>query len=137
MAPPVRSMTGFGRAEAALEVGALLVEIKSVNSRHLDVRVRVPRELSAHEPGLRELASGYFLRGQIELTVRLPTDAPPVSEVEVDLAAARHYAEAAERLSSELPASQPLTLSALLQLPGGARLREPKLENASRMALGA
>ncbi len=124
----VRSMTGFGRSEASLGHGSVVCEVRSVNSRHLDVRVRLPRELAALEAPLRQAASAHFERGQVELAVRLPREGVFDAQVEIDRAAARSYSEAAAELRNELGLRDELSISALLSLPGVSRLREPELE---------
>ena len=56
----IRSMTGYGRADAAAPRLALSVECKSVNHRHLDVALKLPRALSSLEPDARRLVqSGW------------------------------------------------------------------------------
>lgn len=137
MARPLCSMTGFGRGEAPLEGGVLVAEVRSVNSRHLDLRVRLPRELASLEPSLREAAAGYFERGQVEIAVRVP-EAAASGEVEIDLDAANRYARAAEQLRGELGQKDPLPIATLMGLPGVARLREPELlSDATRTAARA
>jgi uncharacterized protein (TIGR00255 family) len=124
----MRSMTGFGRGEAPLGGGVLAAEVKTVNGRHLDVRLRLPRELSAFEQPLRELSAGFFERGQVEVSVRMPAEGAGEPRIEVDLQAARAYAEGGARLSAELGLDSALPLAALLALPGVVRSLEPELE---------
>ena len=135
MVCPLNSMTGFGRGSADLGGLELAIEVRSGNSRHLDLRLRLPRELQALESGLRELASGYFSRGQVEIVLRLPVGlASPA--LEIDLEAATRYAHAAAKLCDELDLGGPLSVSTLIGLPGVARLREPPLDpDALRGAL--
>ncbi len=49
----IRSMTAFGTAKAETELGSLVVEIRSVNSRYLDINFRLPEELRLVETVLR------------------------------------------------------------------------------------
>ncbi len=56
-------MTGWGSAQGA----GLAVELRSVNSRFLDVTLRLPEELRAHEPPLRALLTAGLRRGKVEL----------------------------------------------------------------------
>jgi uncharacterized protein (TIGR00255 family) len=82
----VYSMTGYASATASVAAeagsssdgtgrcGAVTVEIRSVNSRFLDLVLRMPDELRALEPSLRELLTQSFKRGKIEL--RLNGDSP-------------------------------------------------------------
>ncbi|HWP19372.1 MAG TPA: YicC/YloC family endoribonuclease [Burkholderiaceae bacterium] len=69
-APP--SEDGFARA--ASPAGAVTVELRSVNSRFLDLAFRMPDELRAIEPALRELLTGALRRGKIELRLNAARD---------------------------------------------------------------
>ncbi len=77
---PVYSMTGYANAAATPSHGdsaaaAVNVELRSVNSRFLDVVFRMPDELRGLEPALRELIGGAFRRGKIELRLTSQRDA--------------------------------------------------------------
>ena len=52
----IRSMTGFGRASFEVAGVSFAVEIRTVNHRHLDVRVRLPRQMADQEPLVKSLA---------------------------------------------------------------------------------
>lgn len=137
----MRSMTGFGRGEASLGSGVVRAEVRSVNSRHLEVRLRAPRELAAFETELRALAGGFFHRGQVDVAVRLPPEGVSAPVVALDLDAARRYAGEAERLRAELGLQDRLSLDTLLGLPGVTRVRDPELDadavgGALRAAVG-
>lgn len=127
MARALRSMTGFGRGDAPFGGSSVAVEVRSVNSRHLDLRVRLPRDLQALEAGLRQVAAPFFARGQVEISVRLASESTP-AQVEIDLDAARRYAQAADELGGSLGLGGGLAVSALLSLPGVARLRETEID---------
>jgi len=68
-ASDVRSMTGFGSARTAWKGVDLEVEIKTVNSRFLDVGCRLPRCYAQLEPALREVLAEGLVRGRVELGV--------------------------------------------------------------------
>ena len=78
----VYSMTGFahaaqgggGAVDAAPRTAAVSVELRSVNSRFLDLGFRLPDELRGLEPARRELVVGAFKRGKIELRVATQRD---------------------------------------------------------------
>ena len=123
-----RSMTGFGRAEGP---DGLAAEVRSVNSRHLEVRPRLPRELAALESEVRAVAARHFERGQVEIAVRLPREGAFAARLEIDLEAARSYARAAKELAHDLARPEELEVAALLALPGVSRMREPELETES------
>ncbi|WP_459614115.1 YicC/YloC family endoribonuclease [Bordetella sp. 2513F-2] len=63
----IRSMTAFGNARADLEQGSLALELRSVNSRYLDLYFRLPDELRHVETPLRELLSANIARGKVEV----------------------------------------------------------------------
>ncbi|MGY3765524.1 YicC/YloC family endoribonuclease [Vagococcus vulneris] len=59
-------MTGFGKAELQTSAYDLMVEIKSVNHRFLDIQCRLPRELLEFELGLKQLVKQVISRGRVE-----------------------------------------------------------------------
>ena len=63
----IRSMTAFGSAKAETEHGTLTVEIRSVNSRYLDLNFRLPEELRLLEMPLREMITRHITRGKVEV----------------------------------------------------------------------
>jgi uncharacterized protein YicC (UPF0701 family) len=120
-------MTGFGRADGP---NGLAAEVRTVNSRHLEVRVRLPRELAALERDARAVASRFFERGGVDIAVRLPQEGELAPRLELDLDAARRYASAAQELAAGLGIASDLTAARLLTLPAVARVREPIEPNA-------
>ena len=75
----IYSMTGYAIATKELADGAfrgaLTVEIRAVNNRYLDIQFRLPEELRAVEPALRELLAAKLTRGKIECRVSLTASA--------------------------------------------------------------
>lgn len=67
----IYSMTGYGKAEAQLRDKNILLEIKSLNSKNLDISVRLPNEIREIELGLRKIISENLLRGKIDLFVTI------------------------------------------------------------------
>ena len=65
----IHSMTGYAVAQAAVGSATLGLELRSVNSRYLDVQFRIAEELRALEPALRELLSSKLRRGKIDCRV--------------------------------------------------------------------
>ena len=117
-------MTGFGRGEAPIGDGLVTAELRSVNSRHLDVRVRLPRDAALLEPAVRAAVQRCFSRGQVDLQVKLPADALGEPEVLVNEAVVKRYVEAARRLARDTDLEPALPLASLLQLPGVIRLQD-------------
>ena len=67
----LQSMTGYGRAEERFDEETLSVEIKSLNSKNLDLSVRLPQALRTHELNLRIRLSDSIIRGKVEVYVQL------------------------------------------------------------------
>ena len=65
----IRSMTAFGNARADLDSGSIALELRSVNSRYLDLYFRLPDELRHVETPLRELLTAGLERGKVEVRV--------------------------------------------------------------------
>lgn len=73
----IRSMTAFGSAKAETEFGALTIEIRSVNSRFLDLNFRLPEELRLLEMPLREMVTRHITRGKVEVRANFSRKAGP------------------------------------------------------------
>ncbi|MBK8612815.1 MAG: YicC family protein [Flavobacteriales bacterium] len=65
----LRSMTGFGRAEGVVNDRKVTVEVRSVNSKQLDLFLKVPQMLREKEAELRGMAAEAIVRGKAEVTV--------------------------------------------------------------------
>ena len=65
----IQSMTGFGKAEISLENTRYTIDIKSLNSKNLDLNVRVPMELKHKELEIRKILADTLNRGKIDVYV--------------------------------------------------------------------
>jgi uncharacterized protein (TIGR00255 family) len=119
-------MTGFGRASFQVGELAFDVELRSVNHRYLDARVRLPRLLAGFEAEVRARLQARLGRGKVDLSVTSP-GASPAPRVEIDLDAARHYLRAAGELRESERLAGEIGVAELLALPGVARFVEPEL----------
>ena len=123
----IHSMTGFGRAGFEVGVVRFDVEVRCLNSRHLDVSVRLPRLLAGVEGELRALVQKGFARGKADLSVTLAAGAGPLPRLELDLEAAAQYVEAARGLAERHGLDRNLGVAELLALPSVARVVELEL----------
>lgn len=99
----IRSMTGYGRAEAAGARTILSVECKSVNHRHLDVSLKLPRVLGAFEADARRLIQAAVQRGRVDVSATLTApEGSVLNPLTVNLAQAKEYTEAARTLAAAL-----------------------------------
>jgi len=111
----VKSMTGFGVGSAPLGDGRVLVEIRSLNHRFLDVRVRLPPEIGEHSFYVEQLARERLSRGRYDLGARFEGAALPPPRLSLDRARAVY--RALEELRDELAPGSELPVTALLSLP--------------------
>ncbi len=154
---PVYSMTGFGSATAtprsaaeaasapagggaatpspAIGAAAVLVELRSVNGRFLDLSLRLPDDLRGLEPALRELVGSACRRGKIEL--RLATQRETDSALpQPQPAQLMRLAQLESNVLSWLPNARPISVTEAMnwcRASGGTeRLDEVALEAAGR-----
>jgi uncharacterized protein (TIGR00255 family) len=112
----IRSMTAFAGAERITPWGTLGCELRSVNHRFLEVGVRLPEELRALEPQLRERVAARISRGKLDLMLRLR--APDAAQtLAVNEPLVEQLAVLAQRLGARFPQLQ-VQFADLLQLPG-------------------
>ncbi|MCA9627987.1 MAG: YicC family protein [Myxococcales bacterium] len=109
----MRSMTGFGFGEADLDNGRVVVEIRSLNHRFLDVRVRLPADLQDQASYLEQVARAELGRGRYDVGVRVEGNAQPTLFSEER---ARAVYQALARLRDELAPGTELPVSVLGQL---------------------
>jgi uncharacterized protein (TIGR00255 family) len=144
----IRSMTGFGRAEATSAAFVLTVEARSLNHRHLDIALRLPAALTSLEADARRLVQSRLERGRVEITVQLsPVGGGPASDVRLNRPLARRYLESARALARELRLPREKMLVWLLERPGVVQVQEatppdatavwPPLSQALESALDA
>ncbi|HYH08298.1 MAG TPA: YicC/YloC family endoribonuclease [Thermoanaerobaculia bacterium] len=112
-------MTGFGRAAAALSPRYFAtVTTKSVNHRFLEVSVRLPEYMWDMEAPLRALASEFFSRGKVDLSIRIQRTQQPDYSVRINTQIANSVIPQLRSIAEELGlGSSPLTGSDLMRVP--------------------
>jgi uncharacterized protein (TIGR00255 family) len=129
----VHSMTGYAVASADSMRGTLHLELRSVNSRFLDMQFRIADELRATEPMLRDLISARIARGKLDCRLFTTASAAPARQ-QLNLHAIQQLRALAADAAKELPGVAPLRTADVLRWPGV--LAEPVFdENATRAAL--
>jgi len=113
------SMTGFSRAQGEAGGVAWVWEVRSVNGRGLEVKLRLPSGMDGLEPGLRDAAAKVLRRGNVSGTLTVKREAG--AGVAVDFAALERVKEVAIALADEIPGALPPRAEALLGLPGVMR----------------
>lgn len=113
---PIRSMTAYASGERSTPWGTLGCELRAVNHRFLELGLRLPDELRAFEPLLRERVSARVSRGKLDLALRLrPGEGSAALQLDEGLVA--RLSELAGRLRGHFPELR-VGLVELLQFPG-------------------
>ncbi len=109
----VRSMTGFGRANALINGLDITVEIKSVNHRYFEFSCRMPRAYQFAEEKLKALCQKSITRGKVELSVFVDEAEERSTQVEINHAYAKAYLDALKQLSKQYGIKNDIKISAL------------------------
>jgi len=129
---PLRSMTGFARTQGAVANGAWQWEVRSVNGRALDVRLRLPTGCESLETSARELCAKRLARGSVTgtLTVSRTGGATVIKLNEPALL----QLNAAATRARELCDAAPVSLDGLLAMRGVLEVGEPAETEAEEAA---
>lgn len=129
----IHSMTGYAAVAADTPRGRIALELRSVNSRFLDVQFRVSEELRAHEPWLREAIGARVSRGKLECRLSIGGGGPAVART-LNAAVLEELARLSGEARRAFPDAAPLQVADILRWPGV--LAEPPLdEDTTRAAL--
>lgn len=134
------SMTGYGRGHAPLGRAAFVVEIRAVNHRFLDLRVRADGELSGETHVIEAYVRKHAVRGRIDVSARL--EGKLAREVVLDRSRARAAFAELCALRDELAPAEPIPLSLLSGVPAlfsevGAPTAELRLAAAEQAIAAA
>ena len=102
-------MTGFGRGEYSDENKKLVIEMKSVNHRYLDVNIKLPKKLGFYEAYIRNLLKKYISRGKVDIFVTYEDMSEDSNKIIYNSAIASEYFKYAELISSELSVNNDMT----------------------------
>ena len=122
----LNSMTGFAREVAETDLGTLTCELRAVNHRYLDVQLRMPEELRAHETDLRTTVSDTLKRGKVECSLHLKRNGGQGSDLTLNEDLVRQIAARATEIGALLPDAQPVNPIDVLRMPGV--VTEPEID---------
>lgn len=112
----VLSMTGFGRAEANYTNKEILVEIRSLNSKFTDIRLKIPQNYKEKEVEIRKLVSDNVERGKIEVSIEIRS--PEGDEnFSLNRPLFKRYYKELSTLSTDLGGDSEGLIAAILRLP--------------------
>lgn len=134
-AHPLSSMTGFAREGGALPDGSSFIwELRSVNGRGLDVRLRLPNGFDALEAALKEAAGRALKRGNVSATLSVKREERAGARLTPDPVALDQALRIALDLAARIPGAPPPRAEALLTLPGVLRAESVEPDEAEEEA---
>lgn len=113
----IQSMTGFGKATAELLNKKITVEIKSLNSKQLDLSVRIPSIYKEHELNIRSLIAQRLERGKVDFAIYIEsTGKETTSQINQNILESyyKQIKDSSEKLGIEVPSDW---FQVLLRLP--------------------
>lgn len=113
----IKSMTGFGRCEVALDNRKFTVEMKAVNHRYLDVNIKMPKALNFFESAIRSELKKYISRGKVDLFITYEDFSEKTSSVRYNREVAEEYLKYLRRMAEEFGLDDDIRVSTLSKYP--------------------
>nr|WP_220810409.1 YicC/YloC family endoribonuclease [Noviherbaspirillum aridicola] len=111
-------MTGYAVVTRETGAGTLTVELKSVNSRFLDLQFRINDELRSVEPAIREAIMARITRGKVECRLSFGRKSAAVANPQLNLAVIEALSEMQRKVKQTLPDAAALSVNEILRWPG-------------------
>ena len=113
----VLSMTGFGRAEVENDSYRILVELKSVNHRYLDLSLKMPRRFNCFEVRIRQLLKEYIERGKVDVYISYDDYTGATKKLIYNKELAEEYVGFIRTMEQQFGLKNDLNASALARFP--------------------
>lgn len=133
---PVASMTGFAAASRATSLGALSVELRSVNSRFLDLSLRNPDDIRSLEPAVREAIAARIARGKMECRLSIARRNHESAAPRLSAEALHQVATLERQVATAIHDARPLSIAEILAFPGVIEAHTPDPEVLRAEVLG-
>jgi uncharacterized protein (TIGR00255 family) len=130
----IQSMTGFGSGRQETSLAVCVVDVKTVNHKHLDLHVRLPGEFQSLEPTVRKCVTRRLRRGRVDVSVGVERVRKGV-RVEADPDIVSSYVEAVKSLQRQFPITGELTVDAISRVPGAISISGADLSDEDEQAL--
>lgn len=111
----IHSMTGFGRGEASSGGIAVTAEIKTVNSRYLNIHFHIPKTIQDKELAIKEILQEYIERGKVNLNIHVDKSETGVPEITFNDKLVQGYREMLDELRESSNIEEPIQLKTLLE----------------------
>ena len=131
----ILSMTGFGKAVVEMNDKKITAEIKSLNSKQLDLTIRIPQQYRECELPLRSLVAAELERGKVDLAITVESNAGTSQSI-INKSLAFEYKRQIEDLAQEIGVPEPEDwYSVLLRMPDIMKTEMPYMDDAEKEAL--
>src|SRR5690606_12171006 len=124
----IKSMTGYGIANFNDERGHYAVEIKSLNSKFLELNLKLPKAFSDKELFLRNECTRLLERGKISVSINADQNDPTSQAASINKALLKHYFDELKSIADTLGTSHENLLETVLALPEVITYKEEKAD---------
>ena len=124
----IKSMTGFGRAEASDENRKITIEVKAVNHRYLDVNMKMPKKLSMFESAIRNVLKEYAERGKVDIFITYEDFTESNYSVKYNREIAKAYVDFINEIAQEFSLDNDLKATSLSRYPEVLSLEEQEVD---------
>ena len=114
----ILSMTGYASQEYNTSGGILLLELRSVNHRYLELQLKLDDNLRVFEAAVRELIQTKLGRGKVDCRLSLVRNIAADSAPQLNHSVLQQIAENAKTAAQYFPHTQPVNMLEILQMPG-------------------
>jgi uncharacterized protein (TIGR00255 family) len=121
----LKSMTAYAKSEKTQEKLTVLIEIRSYNSRYLDVALRIPHGYLALEEKIKTLIVGKVGRGRIEVNLQVRDDSGEAYAFEIDTPKARAYYDSLVQLKDKFNINSKISIDLLVS--GGGIIKPAEI----------
>ncbi len=127
-------MTAFSRTDISGEFGSLVIELKSVNHRFIEINFKMPDALKRIEVELRNFIKQELTRGKIECIITIHENNKS-ADIALNGAQIGKYLDSINQLKNEIKDSAPISITDILKLPGVLIEKHPKLDSLDELLI--
>ena len=124
----IKSMTGYGRAVAAVNGREFTVELRSVNNRYLDCTVKLPRSLSFAEEAVKQAVKASVSRGKVDVYISVKSENADDTTITLNKAVLEGYLTAMRQMVSEFEIRDDISVSTVSRLPEVFSVEKPQVD---------
>ena len=125
----INSMTGYGQGIVKSEEFTLNIEMKSVNSRYLDINIRLPRKFNTYEDIISNYIKGRISRGKVDVYINIEKSNREDIIIKPDFALLDRYVDAYEQLINHFELKDKVDLNKILRINDGLILEDKELDS--------